>query len=62
MRPALVVIDAALLRARRYWPKPGGGFVTDDAVIEEQRADFSAALEQFRQDGGRERKISVPMR
>ena len=64
MRPALVALDFKELHARRYWPKPGGGFVTDEAALcapEDQDATLPAVIEQFRLDGGRKRKVNVPM-
>ncbi len=65
MRPVLVALDFKALRATRYWPKPGGGFVTDTGELpapEDQNALTAEAIESFRLDGGRERKVSVPMR
>ncbi len=65
MRPVLVALDFNALRATRYWPKPGGGFVLDVADLpapEDQDARTAEAIENFRLDGGRERKVSVPMR
>ena len=65
MRLPLVVLDFAQQRARRYWPKPGGGFVTDDAALEGRdewnTPEALAQIEAFRMTGGRERKVNVPM-
>ena len=62
MKPPLVVIDSRNLTARRYWSKPEGGFIVDEAVIaapEDQDETFGAVVEQFRQDGGRKRHVNV---
>ena len=64
MRPVLVALDFKQARARRYWPKPHGGFVTDDAALEGTNwgsDDGLRALEDFRETAGRERKTNVPM-
>ena len=64
MRPALLCIDTAARRVRRYWPKPDGGLLVDEGTLcapEDQDATLPGILEQFRIDGGRPRKVSVPM-
>lgn len=61
--PPLVALDFAQLRARRYWSKPDGGFMTDDAALparEDQETErLVDEIEAFRK--GPEKKRSVPM-
>ncbi len=60
MKPALVVLDFAQNRARRYWPKPNGGFVTWDAAIDDANLgddEGRAQIEAFRK--GPEKKKPV---
>ena len=56
----LVALDFHRRTARRYWRKPLGGFMVDNAVIEEidDPERFLAEVEAFR--AGPERKVPVP--
>lgn len=65
MKPPLVAFDAHRRRARRYWPKPGGGFMVDEVTLcapEDQDASMRAQVEQFRVNGLREgrRHVNIP--
>ncbi len=57
MRPPPVVLDFAALTARRYFPKPTGGFMVDEVGLCEpadQNDKLVPALEEFRQNGVRQ--------
>lgn len=38
-RPPLVALDFNAGTARRYWPKPGGGFTTQTGVLQKAPGD-----------------------
>lgn len=56
MRPPLIVLDFAAGTARRYWPKPDKGFITQTAQLIKKPEDVwnmggeegLVLLEQFR--------------
>ena len=65
MRPPLVVFDDHARLARRYFPKPNGGFMVDEIQLckaEDQDATMKDAVENFRVNGLRttRRRTNVP--
>lgn len=57
MKPALVALDFKTLEARRYFPKPTGGFMVDEVGLckpEDQDASMPEQIEKFRQNGTRQ--------
>lgn len=62
MKPPLVALDFQTLTARRYWPKPDGGFIVDEAMLvpsDQQDERMAASIEDFRVTAGRERHVNV---
>ncbi len=57
MNPPLVVLDFATRAARRYFPKPTGGFMVDEGGLcepQDQTDKLALAIEEFRQNGDRQ--------